>query len=78
MAKRLVGEATAVAQQRRQEAHRDLQRLGAVREEVQGRLQETRRLLDGYLPSLQEATGGAPSSGAGRMDQTRPQRGEDI
>ncbi len=69
-AHRLVAEANTVAQQQRQHAHHDLQRLAAVREEVQARLQETQRILDGHLPALQEATGGAPAPATGRMDQT--------
>ncbi|MDQ3152454.1 MAG: DivIVA domain-containing protein [Actinomycetota bacterium] len=75
-AQRLVAEATAVAQQRERDAHRNVQHLGAVREEVQARLLETQRLLDGHLPALQEATGGAPAAGTARMDQTRPHQGE--
>lgn len=67
---RLVAEATAVAQHHRQEAENDLQRLAAVREEVQARLQDTRRILDGHLPALQEAASGAPAPVTARMDQT--------
>lgn len=71
-AERLVAEATGVAQQRQQESHRDLQRLTALREEIQSRLLATRSLLDGHLPALQEATvpapGRGPGSGPGRMD----------
>lgn len=54
-AEQIVATANVTARRREQDAQRELDRLGRLRDEVQERLRNARALLDDHLPQLQDA-----------------------
>jgi chromosome segregation ATPase len=74
---RLLAEANTVAQQRQEEAGRELHRLHSLREEVANRLHGTRNLLDEHLTKAQWPPNRAGGPVTERMDGRAPARGEE-